>query len=499
MISSQQVAVVALAQEDLPRTVHVVGRPEARENSGICGEYTYVGVHGERAAYQRRGSNHVIFFAAKSQRWIMGQHGFQEGAAVNAYADDCVGLSHPGHAELMWQVWESSAGQHIHDPDVVSMDAMGLVSVVGRATNRIHHAVCGEYALAGVHHGRPLYQQKEGEHEIKFYSPDGRWLISPIGAMGNQCHAFSDGPTHHHPGTAEMVWHFFEPQINSFQTDLAVRSLPCPLFVHVIGRSPSSGNSHINGTYQAVGAVDGRPMFLQPGTSKLLRYSARGKRWLIQCEGLAEPSLLGKLYHWLFSGGSIPEDRCNAFAEDCSAPHPGFCELQWQVFEDRSGSHKLDTMVRSTTAPLAVKVCGRDPGRENGDIVGDYMLCGTHCGRPAYMKQGTTLAIRYWPPAGRWIIDVHGLRNTDCCSAFVDDLGGVSEDPTCLKTWQVYAKSRGCHVPDPSLVVLEHEEAPRHLPAGSTADERHVAQKHGLAGLEVPEGKRLRRLASMGA
>jgi len=289
--------------------------------------------------------------------------------------------------------------------------------------------------------------------------------LSAIGCVGNQCFAFADGQAVAHPGSADLVWNFFEQHTNSFQTDPAVKSLPCPMIIHVIGRNPKSENAQINGSYRAIGAIDGRPVFLQPGTQKLIRFSAKSNRWLIQCEGPTEPSLLSKAYHWLFAGGCVPEDRCNAFAEDCAAPHPGFCDMQWQVWEDSRGVHGFDPSVRCTVAPLAVQVLGREPGRENGEIGGDYVLCGTHCGRPAYSKPGTTLAIRYWAPMSRWVIDVHGLRNSDCCCAFVDDLGGVSEDPTLLRPWHVYASSRGCHVPDPGMVVVVPESAPRTLVA----------------------------------
>jgi len=398
---------------------------------------------------------------------------------------------------LNWQVWEPKAGQHQYDPDLASVDAIVVISFVGRAATRTNHSACGEYEIAGVHHGKPWYRQRNGEHEIRFYIPDGRWMVVDRSCTGNMCLAFADGPHQAHPGDAALVWHFFETLANNFQTDPAVKALPCPLFVHVIGRQQMACNGQINGSYEAIGAVDGRPMFLQPGTRKLLRYSAKCNRWLIQCDGPVVPSIMSKIYHWLFAGGSVAEDRCSAFAQDVTAPHPGFCELEWHVFEDRFGEHRYDPNVRSTTAPLAVQVIGRDHTRENGSIVGEYLLCGTHGGRPAYVKPNSTIAIRYWLPMHRWIIDLQGLRMSDCCTAFVDDPGRVSEDPTRLRTWHVFSKSRGCHTADPNLVVVEAENGPRSFPA---VDSRVLVPKRALEPrwMEAPEAKRARPIVGFG-
>ena len=77
-----------------------------------------------------------------------------------------------------------------------------------------------------------------------------------------------------------------------------------PTLLHVIGRAWGAENARINGTYRLVGAHEGRPVYAKPGTHSVIRYSAKSDRWLIDCDGLQEPSIVSRLYQWVLNGAA---------------------------------------------------------------------------------------------------------------------------------------------------------------------------------------------------
>merc|ERR1712061_686940 len=106
---------------------------------------------------------------------------------------------------------------------------------------------------------------------------------------------------------------------------------------------------------------------------------------------------------------------------------------------------------------------------ENADIEGEYKLIGTHLGRPAYQKPGTSIAIRFWAPMSRWVIDRDGLRNVDFCVAYADSAMD-SEDPCMLSAiWYVFESSRGEFLADANLRVSAAANAPSDLPRAQDA------------------------------
>jgi len=481
--------------EEPPRSLHVVGRAASRENSDLCGEYVLSGLIGGRAAYRQRGTATAMRYVAKARRWVIDRTGFRDSDVCVAYADASVETQHPGRPELIWHIWENRVQAHVPDADMSAVDAPAVVSLVGRAPGRENSSACGEYEICAVHHGRPMYRQRNGGAVLRYHKPEGRWLASTAAMKGNICCAFAAGAAFPHPGFIPLEWHFWEPQRNGWMQDPATRTLAAPTAIHVVGRAANFENSLICGTYHLAGAHEGRPLYVQPGSQKVVRYSAKTDRWLIDVQGLKEPSLMSRLSQWILSGdAAAASERCSAFAPARGSLHPGFCALEWQVWESRGGRHVHDPLVRATTAPLALKVTGRDELRENGDIVGEYLLAGTHGGRPAYLKRGTRMVIRYF--GSRWVIDREGLRHSDNCVAYADDRDDI-DHPAGASPWHVYESSRGAHLEDRQVEVEVSENAPASLlppgapPAGPV--------KRQVASPQPSEAKRMRWCAKLGA
>eukprot|EP00434_Breviolum_minutum_P010660 symbB.v1.2.009402.t1/scaffold531.1/size191016/14 len=296
-----------------------------------------------------------------------------------------------------------------------------------------------------------------------------------------------------HPGHIELDWMFWESIYRRFCPDPQTRAVIAPTSVHMIGRPAEAENPRINGSYVLAGIMEGRPAYVQPGTRNLLRYSSRTDRWLLDPDGLMEPSLLSRLYNWIFRGdpnvrppgntngeqrrgfalvSEAAGDRCAAFSEASGSAHPGMSTLEWFVWDSRRYSFKPDPQVRCTTAPLTIQaigqfafvqrdpfssfgleVAGRGANRENAFINGDYFLAGVDLGRAFYQKPGTPIIIRFWPQRSCWLIG-RGLQPTDACSAFADCLPESEFPGDVCSAWYVYESIRGCHFSDSAIVVF---------------------------------------------
>lgn len=101
-----------------PHWVRVSGRGAAKENSAINGEYALAAVVEGKAAYRKKGADHVLRYWPSEDRWIIDlESGLLGGDIANAYAD-AKGADVPGSAVLLWHVWETAQGRHVADPDV---------------------------------------------------------------------------------------------------------------------------------------------------------------------------------------------------------------------------------------------------------------------------------------------------------------------------------------------------------------------------------------------
>mmetsp|Transcript_51685 Transcript_51685/g.160020 ORF Transcript_51685/g.160020 Transcript_51685/m.160020 type:complete len:519 (+) Transcript_51685:80-1636(+) len=450
---------------NLPHSLHVVGRSPARENGDICGEYVRVDLHQGSAVYQKPGATMAISYWRPMRRWVIDREGLRESEVCVAYADDATGCGHPGNAHLIWHVWDAAAQAHVPDTDIMAVDAPATVAFVGRDAGRENSGVNGEYELLDVRYSRPAYRHRCADTVIRYYAPEDRWLVSAAAETGNVCSAFAEAAGAPHPGLPELEWHFWEAQRGAFVPDLAARASAAPARVHVLGRCPQAENARICGTYHLAGVREGRPVYVQPGSHAVIRYSAKHDWWLIDCDGSAEPTLSSRLYQWVLNGDStLASDRCSAYCEAQGTEHPGHSMLEWKVWDTQGGRHNFDPWVRVTTAPLALRVSGRGSARENGDIDGDYMLAGTHIGRAAYRKIGSGVAIRYWQPMRRWIVDREGLRNTDCCVAYADGAANAEHPASTGSVWHVFETSRGCHIADPRVTICVPDDAPLELP-----------------------------------
>jgi hypothetical protein len=428
----------------------------------------------------------VIRYSPSMHRWVIDREGMRESDVCVAFADDLTGSVHPARADLLWHVWDPATQRHVVDSSVVAFTAPTNVTLVGRAANRNNSSANGEYTLVGVSNSRPLYKHKSGNAMLRYHADEGRWLLSSIHDFGNACCAFAEGASIEHPGTSELQWHFWEPQLGSFSADPATRTLTAPRLLHVLGQGMEAEKARICGTYHLAGVWESHPLYVQPGTQAVIRYSKKTDRWLIDCEGLVEPSLMNRLYQWILTGDmSTASERCTAYAQACGTQHPGFSDLQWQVWDSRTGRHNQEPRVRATAAPSVIRVSGRASASENGDINGDYVLQTVHLGRPAYQKVGARAVIRFWPPCGRWVIDREGLRNTDSCVAYAECFR--NEHPaTDDATWYVYDTNRGQHCMDRSMVASVPADAPLELSSPALA-----AGKRGPA-LPEPDSKRRR-------
>jgi len=310
-----------------PSKVQVVGRMCGRENWALNGEYKLVGLLHGRVAYQKEGKlGHAIRYWALGDRWLIDVEGLRDVDVCNAYAD-ARGSFHPGVASLVWNIWDSARGKHIHDPCLHSLVAPAVVELVGRDSPKENTNMNGSYHIVGMHEGRPAYMKMDGHsHAIRYWPREDRWLIDLDGLRDTDiCNAYAEANASTHPGELKLVWHVWETSRGRHLTDPAVRTLVAPHWVRVSGREPSKENAAINGDYELASIVEGKVAYKKEDYNHVIRYWPAEDRWIIDLEAG-------------FHGGDI----ANAYAEARGADDPGNTDFLWYIWETSEGCHVDD-------------------------------------------------------------------------------------------------------------------------------------------------------------
>lgn len=459
-----------------PATLHVLGRSTDRENGDICGEYTYVSNRCGFPAYLNRTNGIAIRFWAPLGRWVMDRGGIRDSDVCVAYATVDSQCSHPAHPELVWHVWESRARSHVADDQVMAIDGPENLEFVGRDVAHNNSMINGKYKLAGIVNGRPAYNHQNNELLMRYLKQENRWLISHAHQpTSTVCCAWADATDTKHPADPRLKWHIWDAEKNEFALDMMTGALTAPAFINVVGRHPHAFNASINGTYKLAGVHECRPIYVQPETQAVLRYSGKSDRWLIDNDGVSKPSLASRFYQWVMTGDSdAAYESCSAFATANGAPHPGLLCLQWKVWEQAGARFKLDHSIVATSAPMSIQISGRDVRRENSDVNGDFRFVGAHGGYPAYQQVGSDYSM-YFSKHGKWIIDRHGMRDSGSCVACADPQDDSDHPPT-KRVWQVFETMRGNFLPDPSLALhATYEQVAAHMPDSSSEPRRDIA------------------------
>merc|ERR1719409_2550081 len=97
-----------------------------------------------------------------------------------------------------------------------------------------------------------------------------------------------------------------------------------------------------------------------------------------------------------------------------------------------------------------VEVYGRHPLKENAEVNGSYRLLGMHEGRPAYIKVGSNVVIRYLQEEDRWLLNTEGLLAGSTANAFANANGTEHPGVTELQ-WHVWEEMEACHVLDTDI------------------------------------------------
>lgn len=439
-----------------PPTLHIFGRPLERENGDICGEYSYVSKRCGYPAYLNRTTGMAIRFWAPLGRWVMDRAGIRDSDVCVAYAPAAASCSHPANPELIWHIWDSVAGMFLADDQVLAVDGPKELVAVGRDARRENSNINGKYVLAGVVHSRAAYRHEQEDLLIRYHSQEDRWLVSSSASApdGTVCRAWADAGSSKHPADPQLKWMIRESEQNEFVRDPALGVVVAPEIINVLGRHPQAFNAGINGTYHLAGVYDGRPLYVHPGTQAVIRYSAKTDWWLIDNDGVAKPSVASRLYQWVMTGDADRAyDACSAWAAARGTPHPGHLELEWHVYEQAGERHKLDPSVAVTSAPLVMRVSGRDVSRENTDVNGDFHFVGSFEGCPVYQKQGSQCSMYFHKTASMWVIDRHGVRASGACVACAEAHSGCEHPASTTLSWQVWEAAKGAFVRDPAIAV----------------------------------------------
>lgn len=200
-----------------PRVVELVGRQAPKENTSMNGSYHITGMHAGRPAYVKvDGSGHCIRYWPREDRWLVDLDGLRDSDICNAYAevhDSSVrSAEHPGCPNLTWHVWETSRGRHLTDTSVRALLAPHAVRVMGRDPYKENAGINGEYGLVSVLEGRPTYKKQEGDHVIRYWPSEDRWLIDLEAGFhgGDVANAFADARGADSPGNPDLIWYVWE-------------------------------------------------------------------------------------------------------------------------------------------------------------------------------------------------------------------------------------------------------------------------------------------------
>lgn len=308
-----------------PETIQCRGRRAGKENDRLSGEYRIIGLHQGKPAYQKIGTDHVMRYWPQDDRWLIDFEGLRDCGICNAFCD-ARGTSHPGHGYLQWNVWETTRGKHISDPDVRTFVAPSAIEIMGQEIIAENRCINGTYELIGLEKGRPAYRQGRDGHCIKFNSEKDQWQIDPQD-QGAVCKAFAEAMGTEHPGCRRLTWHVWASACRRYITDNAMRAFTAPRFVEIKGRGKGKSNRSINGVYHICGFHKGQPAYKKVGkvpTNHIICYRPGEDRWVIEAEGRHESGL------------------ANAFANAYGADHPGFPTLIWHLWEESWGQHMAD-------------------------------------------------------------------------------------------------------------------------------------------------------------
>ncbi|CAE7736568.1 Hagh [Symbiodinium microadriaticum] len=312
------------------------GRPrvtlslDASGGPSWLGEYKLIGLHQGKVAYQKAGKfKHAIRYWRVGDRWLIDLEGLRDVDICNAYAD-AQSTSYPGEIRLQWHIWDSTRQRHTLDSSLCTLVTPSVIEVVGRESPKENTAMNGSYHLVGLHAGQPAYMKTDGSgHAIRYWPREERWLIDLDGLRDTEiCNAYAEaGGTgaHMHPGHLNLVWHVWETSRGRHLTDPAVRSFVAPHFVRISGRDPYKENSTINGDYELVKIVEGKPAYKKADADHVIRFWPAEERWIIDLEAG-------------FHGGDV----ANSFADAKGAENPGNSELLWYVWETSRGRHVPD-------------------------------------------------------------------------------------------------------------------------------------------------------------
>jgi hypothetical protein len=105
--------------------------------------------------------------------------------------------------------------------------------------------------------------------------------------------------------------------------------------------------------------------------------------------------------------------------------------------------------------PKSLRIIGRQPTRENADICGRYLLVGSNEGYPVYQNDTNSIAIRFWKPLGRWVLDRSGIRDSDVAVAFAMGPANCFHPAHPDLIWHVWESAARAHVPDSEVVAVD--------------------------------------------
>jgi hypothetical protein len=220
-----------------PDVINVFGRSSQAEK--INGAYHLAGVHSCRPMYSKLGTQVVIRYSQENDYWLIDCDGLSKPSVLSRMyqwvltgnsaqgqqtSERCTawavarGSEHPGDIDLQWHVYESFAGRHRLEPDVMSTSAPLLIELRGRAASRDNSDINGEYRLIGATGGFPIYEQVGTRTSIYHSTPRNRWIGDRQGLRDSDCcTAYADG-FGEHPADVQC-WCVFESSRAAFVPD----------------------------------------------------------------------------------------------------------------------------------------------------------------------------------------------------------------------------------------------------------------------------------------